>query len=93
MAILFIYTLLILLCLIGVFGLFLAKEYIKKISCLSVAYTSFIVFVILISSKSQNYNNVLLILISATIIFAVNLLVGIGIAKNISKIKEKAVKS
>ena len=77
----------------GVFGLFLAKEYIKKISSLSVAYTSFIIFVILFSSKNSNYNNILLILISVIIIFAINLLMGIGIANNISKVKERESKS
>ena len=77
-------ALLILACLAGITGLFLFGEYIRKISCLSVSYTSFLVLIVMLSLKNDRMNETLIIMVSILAIFAVNLLIGIGIAKNIA---------
>jgi hypothetical protein len=87
---LLIYGLLIFLCLAGLFGLFFSKEYIKKISCLSVSYSSFLVFISLMSLKNARLNEVLVIMVSVLAIFSVNLLIGIGIARNIAESQLKS---
>ena len=83
MANLIIYALLILLCLASLCSLFIFQEYIHKISCLSVSYSSFLILVTLLSLKNIKMNEVLIIMVSILAIFSVNLLIGIGIARNI----------
>lgn len=80
-----IYGLLIFLCLAGLLGLFFFQEYLRKISCLSVAYSSFLILITLLSLKSAKLNEVLVIMVSILAIFSVNLLIGIGIVKNIEE--------
>ena len=82
---LLIYGLLIFLCLAGLCGLFLFKEYIRKISCLSVSYSNFLILITLLSLKSVRLNEGLVIMVSVLAIFSVNLLIGIGIARNIAE--------
>jgi hypothetical protein len=76
---------LIFLCLAGLCGLFFFQEYIRKISCLSVSYSSFLILVTLMALKSSRLNEVLVIMVSILAIFSVNLLIGIGIARNIAE--------
>ncbi len=82
---LLIYALLIFLCLAGLCGLFLFQEYIRKISCLSVSYSSFLVLITLLALKNVRLNETLVIMVSILTIFSVNLLIGIGIARNIAE--------
>lgn len=84
-----IYGLLIFLCLAGLIGLFFSQEYIQKISCLSVSYSSFLILITLLSLKSAKLNEVLVIMVSILAIFSVNLLIGIGIVKNIAETQNK----
>ena len=84
MGYLLIYALLISICLAGLLGLFLFQEYVKKISCLSVSYSSFLILIVLLSLKNNKQNEILIIMVSVLILFAINLLTGIAIAKNIS---------
>ncbi|MBP7710479.1 MAG: hypothetical protein KA100_05360 [Rickettsiales bacterium] len=77
--------LLIFLCLAGLCGLFFFEEYIRKISCLSISYSSFLILVTLLALKSARLNEVLVIMVSILAIFSVNLLIGIGIARNIAE--------
>jgi hypothetical protein len=83
----FICGLLILLCLSALLGLFLSRQYVKKISCLSISYSSFVILIVFISLKNPHLNEVLPILVSVMIIFSVSLLMGIGIIKNITKVE------
>ncbi len=80
---------LIFLFLSGIFGLFLAKKYVRKISCLSIAYSSFLALIIILSAKNQNIKEVTSIMITILIVFAINLLIGIILAKNISDLSKK----
>ena len=80
-----IYGLLIFLCLAGLCGLFFFQEYIRKISCLSVSYSSFLILITLLALKNVRLNEVLVIMVSILAIFSVNLLIGIGIARNIAE--------
>lgn len=82
-------ALLILSCMAGILGLFLFQEYIRKISCLSVSYSSFLILIVMISLKNEKMNEVLIIMVSILAIFAVNLLIGIGIARNISAERDR----
>ncbi len=79
--------LLIFLCLAGVFGLFFFQEYVQKISCLSIAYSSFVILFILLALKSTLLNELLVIMVSIFVVFSVNLLIGIGLANKISEAK------
>jgi hypothetical protein len=89
-----IHGLLIFLCLAGLCGLFFFQEYVRKISCLSVSYSSFLVLITLLALRSAKLNEVLVIMVSILAIFSVNLLVGIGIARNIAEAQfEKENKS
>ena len=83
-----IYGLLILLILAGLFGLFFCREYLKKISCLSVAYSSFVILIVVMALKNALLNEVLVIIVSILAVFAVNLLIGIAIIKNIAEAKK-----
>jgi hypothetical protein len=82
---LLIYGLLIFLCLVGLCGLFFFQEYIRKISCLSVSYSSFIILITVLALKNPRLNEILVIMVSILTIFSVNLLIGIGIARSIAE--------
>ncbi len=72
----------------GVAGLFFCQTYARKISALSVAYSSFLLFIIIISFRNgDKFNAILTALVSVLIVFATNLFVGVMIAKNIEKQK------
>ena len=90
---LLIYGLLIFLGLAGLWGLFLFEEYIRKISCLSVSYASFLVLITLLSLKNPHLKEVLLVMVSILAVFSVNLLIGIGIARSIAEAQENEEKS
>lgn len=74
---------LILMCLIGVLGLFYFNDFIKKISYLSVSYSSFIILISFIARKNIKLDEIMVVIISITIIFSINLLIGIGIIKQL----------
>jgi hypothetical protein len=79
---LFIFLSLIFLVISGIFGLFFLSDKVKKISCLSISYSSFVAIMILLSLKnSEILNNILTILVSIIIVFTANLLIGIAILK------------
>ena len=82
---LLVYGLLIFLCLAGLCGLFFFQEYIRKISCLSVSYSSFLILITVLALKNPRLNEVLVIMVSILAIFSVNLLIGIGIARSIAE--------
>ncbi len=82
-------ALLILCCLAGILALFLSQEYVKKISCLSICYTSFISLIAVIALRNEKQNEVMLILVSLLVVMAVNLLIGIGLAKNIASERKR----
>jgi hypothetical protein len=84
---LIIYFLLVLAIISGLFGLFFYQEYVKKISCLAVAYSSFLALLVILSGKSSQANELILIMVTILIIFAINLLIGITIISNINKSK------
>jgi hypothetical protein len=79
--------LLIFLCLAGLFGLFFFQEYIRKISSLSVAYSSFVILFTLLALKSVLLNELLVIMVSIFTVFSINLLIGIGLANKIAEAK------
>ena len=82
------YGLLIFLCLAGVLNLFIFQNYIKRIFSLAVAYSSFVMLMLLLFLKNENLNEILMLMVSILMIFSVNLLIGIGIVKNISESKK-----
>lgn len=82
------YGLLIFLCLAGILNLFLFQDYIKRIFSLAVAYSSFVMLMLLLFLKNENLNEMLMLMVSILMIFSVNLLIGIGIVKNISESKK-----
>ncbi len=86
-------ALLILCCLAGIFALFLSHEYIRKISCLSISYTSFIALIAVIALRNPKQNEAMLILVSVLVVMAVNLLIGIGLAKNIASERRRIAES
>lgn len=83
---LFISALLIFVIIAGVAGLFFCTSSVKKISCLSISYSSFLFFMILVSFRNPDrLNTMLAIMVSVLIVFASNLFAGILIARNIKK--------
>ena len=78
---------LILICTIGVFGLFYLKDYFKKIAFLSVSYSSFVILISYLARKNILLDEIMAIILSIMILFSINILIGIGIAQNIKKIK------
>lgn len=80
-----IFILLILICMIGVFGLFYLKDYFKKIAFLSVSYSSFVVLISYLARKNILLDEITTVILSIMILFSINILIGIGIAQNIKK--------
>lgn len=77
--------LLLLLSICGLCGLMLFKDYIKKISCLSVSYGGFLMLFILLALKNHNLSQIISISSTILIIFSINLLIIMAIAKNINE--------
>lgn len=89
---LFIASLLIMVVIIGVVGMFFYQEYLKKICCLSISYSSFLLLMIILSFKnSDKFSVILTIMVSILIVFASSLFIGINIAKNIEDNKKDSV--
>ncbi|NBX53096.1 MAG: hypothetical protein EBT63_05555 [Proteobacteria bacterium] len=84
------YFLLIFVCISGLSGLFLYKNYVKKISSLSVAYSSLIVLLLLIAYSNNLLEKTLTFFISLLLIFSINLMIALGIIKNIGDVKDGA---
>jgi len=83
---LFISALLIFVIIAGVAGLFFCATYVRKICCLSISYSSFLLFMILVSFRNgDRLNTILTIMVSILIVFASNLFIGILMARNIEK--------
>ena len=83
-----IFTLLIIICLIGIFGLFYLNDYFKKIAYLSVSYSAFIVLISYLARKNILIDEIMTIILSIMILFSINILIGIGIAQNIKRNKK-----
>lgn len=79
---------LIMVCLIGLCGLFLFRDYVKKISALSVCYSSFVILMFLISIQNSSVEITLNLIITILIVFSINLMIGIGLMKNIGERKK-----
>lgn len=81
---LFISAMLIFLAMTGIFGLFFYENYIKKISCLAISYSSFLFFMILLSFRNhEKLSTILAIMVSVLIIFASNLSIAILISRKL----------
>ena len=76
-------ALLIFLCLSGTAGLFLFQEYVRKAVALSISYGSFVFLIILLSLQSDKQSDLLLVVVTIFIIFSINLLTLIGLARDI----------
>lgn len=72
----------------GLMGMFLYGNYLKKISCLSVAYTSLILIVTILSKNSEKSSQIFSIIVTMLILFSITLAIGIGIISNIARLKE-----
>jgi hypothetical protein len=81
----FIYSMLLILCFLGLMGLYFFNDYIKKISSLVISYSSLIVFIFTLSIETSNFYNSIKIIITLFLIVLLNLIVGITIIKNISE--------
>ena len=81
----FIYSMLLILCFLGLMGLYFFNDYIKKISSLVISYSSLIVFIFTLSIETSNFYNAIKIIITLFLIVLLNLIVGITIIKNISE--------
>jgi hypothetical protein len=86
------YILLIFVCLLGLSGLFIFEDYIKKISALSVSYSSLIVLLLLIAYSNNILEKILTFFISLLLIFSINLMIVLGIIKNIGEIDDNQKK-
>jgi hypothetical protein len=75
--------------LLGLSGLFIFNDYIKKISALSVSYSSLIVLLLLIAYSNNILEKTLTFFISLLLIFSINLMIVLGIIKNIGEIDDK----
>jgi predicted Na+-dependent transporter len=83
--------LLILLCLSGLGGVFFFREYVRKISCLSIAYSNFLILIVFISLKSSNFNEIMMIMVSILVVFSVNLLIGISLVRSVATLQQEDV--
>jgi hypothetical protein len=80
------YLLLVFVCVCGLCGLFIFNDYVKKIASLSVAYSSLITLILIIAYENKILNDLLYFFISVLLIFSINLMIGIGIIKNIGEV-------
>lgn len=81
--------LLVLTTAIGLFGLFLFNDHLRKISCLSIAYSSLIILVIFLFRNSERSKELFAFIVTILIIFSIILAIGIGIISNTAKLMEK----
>jgi hypothetical protein len=77
---------------LGLSGLFIFEDYIKKISALSVSYSSLIVLLLLIAYSNNILEKILTFFISLLLIFSINLMIVLGIIKNIGEIDDNQKK-
>ncbi|MFT5703465.1 MAG: putative membrane protein [Rickettsiales bacterium] len=70
----------------GLAGVFYCKNYLKKISCLSVAYINLIIIFIIFVKNSEKASELLGMVTTILILFSITIAVGIGIIANISKL-------
>lgn len=77
--------LLILLPILALGGMFLVRNYIKKISLLSVSYVSFIILFVVLSQNKILTREMTSIAAVIFTVFSINLMVGIALVKNISE--------
>lgn len=78
---------------IGLFGLFFYSDYLKKMSCLSVAFISLILLFVIIAKNSYKANDLYVIIGTVIIIFSISLITGIGIISNIARLDELSDKN
>jgi hypothetical protein len=77
------YFSLIILCFFAVSNVLLAKDYIKKILALSISHASIILLLILVASESSKKSEILVMIVTITALFLLNLVVGWFLIKNI----------
>jgi hypothetical protein len=77
--------LLILLSILALGGMFLVRNYIKKISLLSVSYVSFIILFVVLSQNKILTREMTSIAAVIFTVFSINLMLGIAMVKNISE--------
>lgn len=75
------------ICCVGLLNLFVMQNYIKKVFSLAVVYSSFLVLIILLALKKDQINELSSVVFSMFFIFSTNLLIGIGLVKNINESK------
>ena len=80
--------LLILTVSVGLLGLFFYSDYLKKMSCLSVAFISLIILFVIIARNSAKAKDLYIIIGAIIIIFSISLITGIGIISNIARLEE-----
>lgn len=71
----------------GLLGMFLYKNYLKKISCLSVAYVSLILILVIFLKNSVESGQLSAVIFTMLILFSITLAIGIGIISNIDRLK------
>lgn len=76
-----VYILLICQCLAGMAGLFLFLDYRNKILSMSISYGSFLFLIILIALQSDKQSGILTIVVTIVVIFAINVLIAIGLMR------------
>ena len=74
---------------IGLLGLFLFTDHLRKIACLSISYSSLIILIIFLFRNSEKSKELFGAVVTILIIFGIILAVGIGIISNAAKIEEK----
>ena len=84
--------LLVLTASLGLFGLFFYSDYLKKMSCLSVAFISLITLFVILARNNYKSNDLYIIIGTIIIIFSISLITGIGIIANIARLDEAANK-
>lgn len=90
------YIFLIFICVAGLLGLFLFDSYVKKISALSVCFGTLIILLGLIVYNEANifiddlvHKKMITFFISLLLIFSINLMIALGIIKNIGEVSIK----
>ncbi len=77
------YFSLIILCFFAVLTIFFAKDYIKRILALSISHASLILLMVLVASESSKKGEILVMIVTITALFLLNLVVAAFLLKNI----------
>lgn len=77
------YFSLIILCFFAVLITLFAKDYIKRILALSISHASLILLMVLVASESSKKGEILVMIITITALFLLNLVVAAFLLKNI----------